>query len=330
MTETVTKCRSHEWAPAENRHECTQCDAWCATCNVCARPTDTSLLVCQGCLDREAQVLTDIETALSHYQEQPRSVIPAIRYDKDYTHANGKGASSGDHVPLDLTEGPESVHGVMWDWVAAWTERSGDAQNLDAADYLRGHLMWAAHNAEAAGWDAYRSEMRTLRHTARRIAGLLPQRQEGRCIYCGSDVVRDWADEKGKPRMSGLSDEVRCTRCHMAWESPQHWRLANLHTIRELPSTTPEALVTRDDVKQIWPNVPAATWRTWVHRDTKRAEAREAWERMLDQGYEGPLPEPPRMPIQGWDTRGRALYRLADLTLHVDARQGVDTRRKAS
>lgn len=313
------KCR-HIWVAVDDQHQCEQCGDTCATCNVCKRASGSALLVCDRCLEQCARVLTDIEDALSHWQHQPRSVVQAIRYDQDRRGGNA------DHVPLTLTDNPADIEAVLRDWAEMWADLSGSAKNVGPVEYLRGHHMWAAHNAEGSGWDDYRREMRQLRHRARRMAGLLPQRQAGMCIYCGDDVVRDWADEKWQPRSDGLSDELRCTGCRTQWEDRERWQFANRHTILALPQTHPDRLITRDDARMVFPEVPPATWRWWVMRDAKRGEALLRYAEMIATGRLGPEPEPERMPVQSWDQRGRPLYRLADLTAHVEARAS-ETRR---
>lgn len=313
------KCH-HEWIADDTQlcepraFMCTQCGERCPGCNVCGGPTNSSLLACQRCLDREAQVLTDIEDALSHWEPSSRSAVKPTRYDRDTIHR-----SSSRETPAPVDESPADIEAVLLDWVALWTEVSRDPQNLGPADYLRGHLLYAAHNAERAAWDDYRDEMRQLRHRARRMAGLLPQRQAGLCIYCGGTVVRDWADEKWQPRRKGLSDEFRCTDCRTQWEDRERWQFANRNTILALPLTHPERLVTREDARMIFPAVPPATWRKWVQRDAERGEALLRYAEYCQGGRFGPPPKPEKMPTQGFNHRGLALYRLGDLTAHVEA-----------
>ena len=312
------KCH-HEWIDEREmcdpapKFMCTQCGDTCGPCNVCSGPTGSALLVCDRCLERESEVLADIEGALSHWQHQPRSTVKAIRYDTD------RRGGEVDHVPLDTTDGPWDIEAVLSDWAAMWRDLSGSDKNLAPVGYLRGHLMWAAHNAERSGWDVYRTEMRQLRHRARRIAGLLPQRQAGMCIYCGGTVVRDWADEKWQPRRKGLSDEFRCTDCRTQWEDRERWQFANRNTILALPLTHPERLVTREDARMIFPAVPPATWRKWVQRDAERGEALLRYAEYCQGGRFGPPPDSEKMPTQGFNHRGLALYRLGDLTAHVEA-----------
>lgn len=316
----MTQVHVHEWSAEESeegrppRHACVSCGETCPACNVCGGPTGNALLACQRCLDREDEVLAGIGDALDLYQPQPRSAISPVRYDRDRVHANSTGSGEGQAAE----DSPDEVRAHLMEWVTAWSDLSRDPQQVGPIEYLRGHLLWAAHN-EASGWPDFRREMRQLRHRARRLAGLLPQRQEGSCIYCGADVVRDWADERWQPRPDGLSDELRCVRCRTTWGGVGAWRFANLHTIRQLPDTNPEVLVTREQARSIWPEVPAATWRDWVRRDAARAERCLVWQERLAAGYIGPEPEPERMPVRSWDVRGLGLYRLADLTRHVEA-----------
>ena len=83
--------------------------------------------------------------------------------------------------------------------------------------------------------------------------------------------------------------------------------------------------------RSIFPEVPSGTWRSWIHRDAQRGEAQRRWREYIEPDEHGrvrigPAPEPERMPVRAWDVRGDALYRLGDLTEHVEERRG-DARR---
>lgn len=302
----TTTCRTHIWtAPEEGQWTCVACLETTPTC-VVERPSDdpeghptgTALLICQPCLDTEHRTLDDITKALGHWQHQPRSIVPAIRYDRDRIHGNSGRGDKPDNI-----DHPSDIVNVLWSWVDMWSETTGTPASGNPIDYLKTHTLWAAQNPATSAWDDWRKETRQLRHAARRLSGLLPHRQHGPCVHCGGDIVRDWADNSWQPRVDGLSDELRCTGCGLTWGNHGAWNYTNRHTLQLLPDIKPDALVTIDDARQIFPTIPAPTWRKWRERDT-------------DQQH---------MPEHGTDVRGRPLYRLADLTALANRRDD-DTR----
>lgn len=311
----------HEWTHRPEGIEteqwaCAECEAVSASCIVTdakrgLHPTTTALLICNGCLDYEGRVIDELARALSHYHQPTPSYIGAIRYDRE--QIKGSRTEAG----RTHAEALRDIAEVAASWAENWAEAQGhEPPKRWPLDYLRTHLMWAAHNAGASGWDAYREEIRILRHNARGLAGLLPQRQAGPCPHCGAEpgsVVRRWAYRDWEPRGNGLADEVECLGCSMTWPTRAHFDRVNRSTIAALPQSHPDAWVTLDEARTSVfkaEQIPAATWRSWLLRDHERAEAGE----------------PRQMPERGHDERGRALYRLGDLRALV-ARRADDTRR---
>ena len=301
----------HDWQPRHPRtcpvagvYTCTQCTETSACCNACGRPTGGALHACPQCVDQHATILDDIADALGHWRHQPRSPVPAIRYDRDLISGNRT-----DNNPTRITH-PAEIVTILWQWRTMWEETITPSSTGDVVVALKGMLIWAISNPIDSAWPDFASEIRQLRHTARRLAGLLPKRQYGPCVYCGGQIVRDWADDHWQPRTDGLSDELRCTGCGMTWDDHDRWMYVNGHTLRLVPKFAPDTLVTLEDArKHIFPDVPAATWRSWLLRDQRRAE----------DGYERLMPE------RGTDVRGNDLYRVADLATLVDRRKD-DTR----
>src|SRR5690625_3991735 len=155
--EPVSKQHRHEWTHQPEGIEteqwaCIECEAVCASCIVTdtkrgLHPTGTALLICEGCLDYERRVVDDIADALGHWQHQPRSLVPAIRYDRDPSDGGGDGPRDGIAHPLDVIE-------VLWSWAEMFAE--GTSRTLDdhdhAGEVIKGALMWAAHNPDASAW----------------------------------------------------------------------------------------------------------------------------------------------------------------------------------
>lgn len=320
----------HEWRRVDGGQgtrawQCAQCPETCATCGTCGGPTATSLLLCQRCEREARRVLDGITAALDQYRPDPRSPMSSPG---DMRLVPGGGTRGGITTPGD-------VHERLWGWVARWTEHTGPS-NAAAVEYLADHHVWAAHNPEASDWAAYLVDMRRLRHAARRIAGLLPQRLPEPCVHCGGECVQDWADRSWQALEDGLSDVVRCTRCGMTWGDRTLWRFVTRRRIVEIPGEHPDSLVTMEHARRIWPDVPAATFRDWARR--WREDGPDRLERVLlwwatwcmwragerpwwaEPGWRGPG-EPPS--LEGWlpergERDGRALYRVGDLQALVE------------
>lgn len=293
---------------------CTDCGDTSPTC-VVQRPTDHDNIghptgipaqhICDPCHRHEMRVLDDITTALTHWQPQPKSPVPAIRYDRDRT----TGTPTPSDGPTDGINTPRDIYTQLQNWADTWAGLRNEPPAVgDITTFLKRHILWAANNAHHSGFHNYRQTVRQLRHAARRIAGLLPKRLHGPCIHCGGRVVQDWADHTWKPRRDGLSDTLRCTRCHLTWPDHETWMFTNRHTLQALPTVRPDALVTLEDARRIFPDVPAGTWRWWVHQDRQR----------IENGEEARLPE------QGKTVRGDALYVLADLNELVEQRRSTN------
>lgn len=318
----MTDRHTHIWTGPDEHGTwtCVDCGEQAPTCIV-QKPSDepgeghpslAAQAICNGCLRYEQRVLDDIADALGHWQHQPRSLVPAIRYDRDRT----TGTRTENDRPA-ITQ-PSDVVDVLWSWADMWVEARGE-EPLEGAPiaHLKRYILWAANNPTESVWDDYRAEMRQMRHAARRVAGLLPKRLAGPCVHCGGQVVQDWATHNWQPRIdpdhperSGLSDTIRCTGCGLTWAHREAWMYTNGHTLKLAPTFAPDTLVTIEDArKHIFTDVPAATWRKWIQRDRDREEAGE----------------PRRIPEHGTDVRGNPLYRVADLAAHVEYRQ-TDTR----
>lgn len=306
----MTDHHTHLWTVPDEHGTwtCVACAEVSPTC-VVEKPSDDehghptgvpAQAICNSCLRHEQAVLDDTASALGHWQHQPRSLVPAIRYDRDKTTG---GRTTNDRPTI---QAPTDILDILWSWADMWADLRGDTANGNVLTWLKRHLLWAANTSHATAFDDYRTEIRQMRHAARKVAGLLPQRQAAPCIHCGGQIVQDWADENWQPRVGhrpedrGLSDQVRCTGCDLTWPNRERWMYANGHSLQLLPTVNPDMLVTTEDArKHIWPHVTASTWRTWADRGELTATGR--------------------------DVRGRALYRVGDLDVLVQRR--ADTTR---
>lgn len=294
----MTTHHRHHWTETnESTWACEECTETTPTCIITdhpkkgAHPTGDNNLICPACLAYEHRVLDDIADALGHWQHQPKSLVPAIRYDRDRSETGPPTEQPFNH-PRDITD-------VLWSWATMWAEATGDNATAAVFDHLKTRTLWAAHNPTTSAWHDYRQEIRQLRHHARRIAHLLPQRQNGPCVHCGGTVVRDWADKDFQPLPTGLSDIHRCTGCGITWGDRSWWMTVNRTTLQALPEVKPEQYVTLEDAWLIWPDIPKPTWRKWQERGHMVQRRR--------------------------DERGRPMYHVGDLAT-LALRRTDDTR----
>lgn len=286
-------CR-HYWIPTEDdRWACTDCADTCAACIECRRWTGNALLICDGCTARTAALLGDIETAIALHSPAPRSLIPPVRYDRDRI----RGSWNEDPMRWTFTD----LAPTLTQWADMWAEESAMPRRIDAVEYLRGHILWAAHNPVLSDWAQWLAEMRRILHVAKREAGILPKRMPAPCVHCGGIAVQDWADASLAPFTDGLQDEVRCLRCRRTWNSAAHFGQVSKEHLHSMPERFPDTLVTLDEAALVWPEVPARTWQTWLQR--------------------GEIPAP-----VAWDVRGVAQYLVGDLAV-LPARRLDRTRR---
>ena len=305
----VDECK-HIWTHYNGAWSCAECTQTTHTCIV-NTPVDTEeghptripgQNICTNCHQHEQTILEHTANALGHWQHQPRSLVPAIRYDRDKT----TGSRTQDDRPTITT--PTDILDVLWDWAAMWAEARNEhppTHTTQLIDWLKRHIIWAANNPDTSAWNDYHAEARQMRHHARRVAGLLPQKEAGPCAHCGGTIVRDWADNNWQPNSDGLTDTLRCTGCHTTWNNHGTWMENNKAALRLLPNEKPDQLVTIQDAQQtIYPGIPAATWRSWLAQDRKRIENGQT----------------PRLPQQGTDARGTAIYKISDITALVETR----------
>lgn len=297
---------AHEWITEREfgdtvtTYTCIDCPVATRGCSECDRPLETSLTICQPCLTRAQQLITDVIDALNTVPFHIAEVmgLRAVRYDRDIvTTSNDR-----DRLPFGLdaiiedpadtriaaAKHPSTATDILYGWAVAWADTRGDQQPSDGMRYLIDHTLWAAQNPDDSGWTTYLDEARQVRATIRRLLGLDPIREPAPCVYCTGPVIREWLPD-------GLDDTRRCTRCGTTWPDEDRLRYTNRHTVFALPHTHPDALVTADDARRILPDLKRNTLNQALKRDRERD------------------PDQRRIPQHGEDVRGHALYRLGDI-----------------
>lgn len=311
----MSRC-THEWIETDDpRSEieawaCAECDLTSASCIVCQRATGSSLLICARCIAREERLLDDVVRILGQDQGSPGDDPdgwgapdlsdlggPSLpRSPMDYRVRVSGSRAGGDR------RSAEDVHDALRSWVTMWSHYAGHADG-DAVGYLKGRLLWAAHNiGQSQFWD-YRAAIRKLRATALGIVGLAPHALADRCMHCGGRVVQDRADYRGIAYDTGLQDVARCTGCGMTWGDRTAFQRVVRQHLHELGDTRPDAWVTRDQIRTIYPWLQGGTLRQWIKRDRDRYARSirvfdawyDRWSAWQEEGNIGPLPDEPEI-----------------------------------
>ena len=260
----------HDWQLTYNTNHgftCTDCGQESAVCIVQHKgelhPTGTSLLVCEDCLNAERTILDEIIKARDGMVVEPRSMPPAYAADLTNAHSDdperlpfGMDAIIDDHdLGIAGIKVPDGVDDTLWGWVALWTDASGHAENVDHVDYLKGHLMWAAHNWSVSHFFHYRDEMRQLLGRSRHLNPPEVEHVGPHCFDCGGRLVRRWRDD-------GLGDDVRCETCKREYD-PARFRLAFRAKVER--DAHPDALLTEPELRHALP-LGTSTLRVWISR----------------------------------------------------------------
>lgn len=266
-------------------------------------PTDTSLPICEGCLNYERTLLDDVVAAAGRIDYDPPTPVRSYAYDASTAHSS----DDEGRVPFGLDQGVDDwyhhargarsesgVWAVLTDWSDAWGEASGNGRtHADSpAEHIKALLIWASSNPDASAWDDYRREMRDLLATARSLDPHRPERTGETCLDCGGRLVREWR------RRTGLGDDVVCETCRRVYDHVSY-RLARSQRARKAALFDADTLVTMDEARAALPDARPGTLRVWKHR-ARRDHA------------EGTSTAPVAM--RGKDRRtGEPLFRLGDL-----------------
>lgn len=285
-------CTSHDWTenidPAymdpTDSWICRQCGEVNAACHTCGNPCDTANLACTRCVQRSHQTLEDITLALSHPMA-PLLPLRAIRYDQTSRGSAdlmpfGIGNELDDpdilkaemarlnKTALELTRDRTTLMDALDGWADSWAD-SVQEQRGETITTLKRLTTWAINNPTKSGWHDYHAEARTIRHRLFALVGLNPEKETIPCPYCGSTLIRRWT-------VDGLADEIRCTmkdrdgnpvhcdRKTYRDEADLLWVASS--AIIEAPSHHPNTLVTREQIRMIYPELNATTFRSWIHR----------------------------------------------------------------
>jgi hypothetical protein len=296
----------------DRRFVCAECEETTAACVVCGRPMTVQGALCDRCVRREAEVVTDVYAlATQAREEQALRSLPGsggLR-SASYNLTQAR-SSSTPPVPFGLAAGtddlleliqtaaapgdvvarmcdPDNLLGVMREWAQEWADVLRDDEPADPCRYLCENLRRAAADPVRTRWADYTDCARTVRSALRRLVGETEVAEHAPCVHCRGRVVRSWGPK-------GLDDVRRCLRCHAFWPTEEKIRHVYANVVRYLPTARPDALVTLDDAKQIYRgSVSPKRLDLWAHRDRQDGGDR--------------LP-----PQRGTDVRGRPVYRLGD------------------
>lgn len=297
---TNTLTCNHYWNETSTGFECADCDATTHACNTCNRPADTANNACTRCINRYHQTLADIDHALAHPMA-PILHLKATRYD---TTTRG----GGDHMPfgigqqlddpdvlktqraktsrtvLELTSNPRTLGDTLKDWATMWAEHHDHTVTGNPTDYLRTMTIWATNNPDTSAWHDHHQEIRHIRKRLWHLVGLNPQYEPTPCVFCGSTLKREWTPQ-------GLTDTIICTNRHCErkiYRDEAELAYLNKTYIRLAPDKVPDALLTREQISVVYPELKRNTLNKWIERGHIKA--------------------------QDHNERGQDLYRLNDIT----------------
>ncbi|MFE5309720.1 hypothetical protein [Isoptericola sp. NPDC056605] len=289
---TDTRCH-HEWTPTDDgTFACTQCSATTHPCAQCHEPLETANAVCDRCVTRAKRIVADVAEWITTFEFGVQLVnLRAIRYDRDKITTSDDAArlpfgldqviTDPEDTRIAAVKHPDEAVAILRDWATVWANTRTEIVGDDPLGYLLDRTLWAMQNQTDSGWELYHADALQVRATVRRLLGIAPEREPVPCVHCGGRIIRDWTH-------GGLDDVRKCTRCRMEWPTEARLHHTNMLVHQQLPDTHPDALVTTEQARRIYPTLNAATLRSWIHR-----------------GHLTPA---------GHDVRGADLYRLGDIT----------------
>lgn len=295
---------NHHWNQASTGFACADCDAVTHACNTCHRAADTENEACTRCIQRYHQVLSDIDHALAHPMA-PILHLKATRYD-------ASPRAGGDHMPLgvgqqlddpeelaaqltgtqrtvlELTRNPRTLGDALKSWAEMWAEHHGHDLSGNPTDYFRTMAIWASNNPDTSAWQDHWAEIHHIRKRLWHLVGLNPQYEPTPCVFCGAPLKREWTS-------NGLTDTILCVnrKCERrVYRDADELAYLNRTYIKLAPETVPNALLTREEIRAVYPNLKRNTLNVWIKR-----------------GHIKPVDQ---------DERGQDLYRLDDITDRIN------------
>jgi len=293
---TDTRCH-HEWiAITAAEYACTQCGDTAMPCTQCGDPLETANTVCDRCVTRARRIVADVAEWITTFEFGVQLInLRAIRYDRDKVTGSDDAArlpfgldqiiEDPEDTRIAAVKHPDDAVAYLRDWAETWATARDETTGDDPLGYLLDRTLWAMQNPADSAWADYRGEALQVRATVRRLLGIAPEREPVPCVHCGGRIIRDWTTD-------GLDDVRKCTRCRMEWPSEARLHHTNMLVHQQLPDTHPDALVTTEQARRIYPRLNAATLRSWIHRG--------------------------HLPPAGTDVRGADLYRLGDITHRLE------------
>lgn len=269
---------NHHWNPGSTGYACTDCDATTHACNTCQRPADTANNTCTRCLNKYHQTLADIDHALAHpmapilhlratrYDASPRAggdMMPfGIGQHEDDPEVLKTQRAKTNRTTLELTRNPKTLGDTLKNWATMWAEHHDHELTGNPTAYLRKLAIWASNNPDTSAWHDHWQELRHIRKRLWFLVGLNPQYEPTPCVYCGSVLKREWTSH-------GLTDTILCTnrRCERRiYQDEEDLARLNREFIHKAPENHPDALLTREHIRVIYPDLKAGTLRQWIHR----------------------------------------------------------------
>jgi len=161
---------------------------------------------------------------------------------------------------LELTRNPKTLGDTLKNWATMWAEHHGHELTGNPTTYLRKLAIWASNNPDDSAWHDHWREVRHIRKRLWFLVGLNPQYEPTPCVYCGSVLKREWTSH-------GLTDTIICTnrKCERrVYKDEEDLAWANRDFIYKAPHEYPEALLTRDQIRVVYPKIKPGTLRKWI------------------------------------------------------------------
>jgi len=193
---------------------------------------------------------------------------------------------------LELTRDPRTLGDALKSWAEMWAEHHNHEITGNPTSYFRTMTIWASNNPDTSGWHDHWKEIHHIRKRLWFIVGLNPQYEPTPCVVCGAPLKREWTD-------NGLTDTILCVnrKCERrVYRDEEDLAWMNRDFIQKAPRDHPDTLLTREQIRVVYPDLQRKTLNKWIERGLITAK---------DQ-----------------NERGQDLYRLDDVTKRHLKHQG--------